>query len=170
MGAALTEPITYFPALGSAGIYMGFLSGNVSNMKVPAALAAQEAAEVESGTEEGEVVATVGISVSVVVNLVILTIGALFGTMIVGVLPESVTSAMNLLLPALFGSMLANAVVGKPKLALYVVPVAFIIKFAQNMGFLSFIPATALSALVPLVIVFGAMGIALFLFRKNVIK
>lgn len=36
MGAALTEPITYFPALGSAGIYMGFLSGNVSNMKVPA--------------------------------------------------------------------------------------------------------------------------------------
>lgn len=91
----------------------------------------------ESGTEEGEVVATVGISVSVVVNLVILTIGALFGTMIVGVLPESVTSAMNLLLPALFGSMLANAVVGKPKLALYVVPVTFIIKFAQNMGFLS---------------------------------
>lgn len=170
MGAALTEPITYFPALGSAGIYMGFLSGNVSNMKVPAALAAQEAAEVESGTEEGEVVATVGISVSVVVNLVILTIGALFGTMIVGVLPESVTSAMNLLLPALFGSMLANAVVGKPKLALYVVPVAFVIKFAQNMGFLSFIPATALSALVPLVIVFGAMGIALFLFGKNVIK
>lgn len=170
LGSALSEPFTYFPTLGSAGVYVGFLSGNVSNMKVPSALVSQQAAKVEQGTDEGEVVATIGITVSTAVNLVILTIGALFGAMIVKVLPESVTTAMNLLLPALFGAMLASSVVSKPKLACYVVPVAFVIKLAQKMGWLGFIPPALLSALVPLTIVFGSMGLAVFLTKKKILK
>ena len=29
------EPISYFPVVGPAGTYMAFLSGNISNMRIP---------------------------------------------------------------------------------------------------------------------------------------
>ena len=35
IGMWLTEPMSYFPILGSAGTYMGYFAGNVSNMRVP---------------------------------------------------------------------------------------------------------------------------------------
>ena len=31
------EPISYFPVVGAAGTYMAFLSGNISNMRIPCA-------------------------------------------------------------------------------------------------------------------------------------
>lgn len=37
------EPISYYPVLGTAGTYMAFLSGNISNMRVPCASMAQVA-------------------------------------------------------------------------------------------------------------------------------
>ena len=41
------EPISYFPVLGPVGTYMAFLSGNISNMRVPCASMAQVSAGVE---------------------------------------------------------------------------------------------------------------------------
>ena len=38
------EPISYFPVVGAAGTYMAFLSGNISNMRIPCASMAQMAA------------------------------------------------------------------------------------------------------------------------------
>lgn len=35
------EPISYFPVVGAAGTYMAFLSGNISNMRIPCASMAQ---------------------------------------------------------------------------------------------------------------------------------
>lgn len=46
------EPISYFPVVGAAGTYMAFLSGNISNMRIPCASMAQVAADVEPGTEK----------------------------------------------------------------------------------------------------------------------
>lgn len=31
------EPISYYPVVGQIGTYMAFLSGNISNMRVPCA-------------------------------------------------------------------------------------------------------------------------------------
>lgn len=53
------EPISYFPVVGPAGTYMAFLSGNISNMRIPCASMAQVAADVEPGTEKGSVIATI---------------------------------------------------------------------------------------------------------------
>lgn len=49
----IVEPISYFTVLGPIGTYMAFLSGNISNMRVPCASMAQIAAGVEPGTEKG---------------------------------------------------------------------------------------------------------------------
>ena len=50
----VVEPISYFTVLGPVGTYMAFLSGNISNMRVPCAGMAQVAADVEPGTEKVE--------------------------------------------------------------------------------------------------------------------
>ena len=85
---------------------MAFLSGNISNMRVPCASMAQISADVEPGTEEGSLIATIGMAVSVIINVTILTIGVILGTVVLSKLPASVVGALNYLLPALFGALL----------------------------------------------------------------
>ena len=52
------EVLTYVPMLGTGGSYLGFFTGNLTSLKVPCALNAMEAADVEPGTEAGEVIST----------------------------------------------------------------------------------------------------------------
>lgn len=56
----VVEPISYYGVLGAAGSYMAFLSGNISNMRLPCAMVAQEVTGVKPGTKEGELMATIG--------------------------------------------------------------------------------------------------------------
>ncbi|MDO4720905.1 MAG: hypothetical protein Q4A78_09615 [Peptostreptococcaceae bacterium] len=100
------EPISYFSVLGPVGTYMAFLSGNISNMRVPCASMAQLSAGIEPGTEEGSIIATIGMAVSVVINISVLTIGVILGSSILKMLPPQVTESLNYLLPALFGALL----------------------------------------------------------------
>jgi len=56
------EALTFSPMLGSGGSYLGFVTGNLTNLKVPCALSAMEAAKVKPGTEEGELISTISIA------------------------------------------------------------------------------------------------------------
>ena len=49
----LIEVLTFVPMLGTAGSYLAFVTGNLTNLKVPAALTAMENARVKPGTDEG---------------------------------------------------------------------------------------------------------------------
>ena len=69
------ETFTYTPMLGSGGTYLGFVTGNLSNLKVPCALNCMEQAGVEKGTEEAEIVSTISIAVSSIVTMLILVLG-----------------------------------------------------------------------------------------------
>ena len=77
--AWIVEPISYFPALGTAGSYMGILAGSIGQMRVPAAIIAKEVAGVEENTPEAEIIATCGIAGSVFMNCIITTLTALAG-------------------------------------------------------------------------------------------
>ena len=101
---------------------MAFLSGNLSNLRVPCSSVAQKAAGVEEGTPEGAVFSTIGVAVSIVVNLAILTIGVLLGVQIISLIPASFVSALTFLVPALYGAMLMQMVLYTPKIALISVP------------------------------------------------
>jgi len=111
------EPISYFPIIGVAGTYMAFLSGNIGNLRIPCAMVAQKVAGVEPATNEGSIIATLGMAVSIVVNTAILTIGVVAGAGVLSRMPASVTSALQFLLPALFGAIFVQFAVRKPKLA-----------------------------------------------------
>ena len=76
------EPISYFPIVGVAGTYMAFVSGNISNLRIPCAMIAQKAAGVEPGTDRGSIVATLGMAVSIIVNVIILAAGIFAGAQV----------------------------------------------------------------------------------------
>ncbi len=134
------EPISYFSVLGPIGTYMAFLSGNISNMRVPCASMAQVAADVEPGSEKGSVIATLGMAVSIVINVSVLTIGVILGSSILSMLPASITAALNLLLPALFGALIVQfgmKMIGHTSLILVW---AILINVALQMGLFKWLP------------------------------
>ena len=61
----VVEPISYYPILGLAGTYISFLSGNISNLRLPCSAMAQEVVGVEEGTKQAEIIGTMGIIGSV---------------------------------------------------------------------------------------------------------
>ena len=60
---AVIETFTYVPMLGAGGSYLSFVTGNISNLKLPVALNALEQAEVNINSEEGEIISTIAIAV-----------------------------------------------------------------------------------------------------------
>ena len=164
----VVEPISYVPILGIPGTYMTFLSGNTSNMRLPCSSVAQEAAGVEFGSRQGTIISTIGIGVSVIVNIVILTIGAVGSNVILGLLPEAVTSALNFLLPALFGAVFGQFAVSRPKLAVVSILIVFAINWLNNNGFLGFLGGFAGSVVI-LVSVFGSIFAGRFIYKKELV-
>lgn len=100
------ETFTYTPMLGSGGTYLGFVTGNLSNLKVPCALNCMEQAGVEKGTEEAEIVSTISIAISSIVTMIILVLGVVLISFLTPVLENEVLRpAFDQVLPALFGGM-----------------------------------------------------------------
>ncbi len=160
------EPISYFPVVGPTGTYMCFLSGNISNMRIPCASMAQVAAEVEPGTEAGSIVATLGIGVSIVINIAVLTIGAILGTTLLSMLPDSVVAALNYLLPALFGALLVQFGMKMPRQAVIMAVIGIVIYFLIGMGVFDFLPSAS-NWLGNLSCVFISIAIGIVFLNRN---
>ncbi|MBU5434222.1 hypothetical protein [Pseudoflavonifractor sp. MSJ-37] len=107
VGMWISEPFTWYPVLGSASLYMGYFSGNVKNLRVPVAQNLQSKYNVEVNSPKGQVITTIGVGISVFVNIVILLIVVAVGTVIIPMLPPVVLSAFNYVIPTLIGSLLA---------------------------------------------------------------
>ena len=105
IGGWISEPLTYWPVLGSAGIYMAYLSGNVAGMRFPVASAVQKNVGADISTPKGQVATIVGIAVSIVMNLVILFITVLVGGFIINLLPARVLHAFSYCMMGMIGSM-----------------------------------------------------------------
>ena len=100
------ETVTFVPMLGAGGSYLGFVTGNISNLKLPCALNALEQNEVSANSEEGEVVSTIAIAVSSIVTTVIIVIGVVLIVPLTPVLQApALQPAFDQILPALFGGL-----------------------------------------------------------------
>ena len=152
------EPISYFPVLGVPATYMSFLSGNIGNLRLPASVAALEASDIEPGTEKGAIIATIGVAVSIIVNIVMLTVGVILGSSVLSMMPASVVTALNNILPALFGAMLAQQFVLNPKIGTVAVILAGGMIALNKYGALSFLPGYPVYAVI-IVSVFGSIMI-----------
>ena len=73
----LVEIFTYVPMLGAGGAYLSFVTGNISNLKLPVAIDAMEKADVKASSEEGEIISTISIAVSSIVTTLIIIVGVI---------------------------------------------------------------------------------------------
>ncbi|MBP3301070.1 MAG: hypothetical protein J6M34_06170 [Clostridia bacterium] len=102
----VVEVISYIPMLGAGGSYLSFVTGNISNLKLPCALNALEQAEVKASSEEGEVVSTIAIAVSSIVTTLIIILGVVLIVPLTPLLENpALTPAFDQLVPALFGGL-----------------------------------------------------------------
>jgi hypothetical protein len=109
------EPVTYFPMLGSAGLYQAFLIGNISNKLLPSAVAAQARVKSVPGTRKAELAAVSAICGAAwmhVASLALLV--GVAGSWLLRVLPEPVTVSFQFVLPAILGPVLVQIFFAQP--------------------------------------------------------
>ena len=74
----ICENLSFMPIIGSGALYMACVTGNVSNMKVPAAVNAMEVAGYTAGSEKGDIVSMIAVSASTFVTIIIVFLGMMF--------------------------------------------------------------------------------------------
>ena len=160
----LIEVITYVPMLGAGGTYLSFVTGNISNLKLPVALDAMEKANVKSNSEEGEIISTISIAVSSIVTTCIVIIGVILIIPITPILENPVLDpAFDQMLPALFGGLGVVFVSKNLKLAIapiILMLVLFILIPALNSG--------TVGIMVPVGVVF-TLVVARIMYKKGMI-
>ena len=92
---SFVEVFTYFPMLGPGGSYLSFVTGNISNLKLPCAINALESTGVEANSEEGDVISTIAIAVSSIVTMVIIMIGVVLIVTFVSPVSPAVYAAVD---------------------------------------------------------------------------
>jgi hypothetical protein len=159
----LIEVLTYTPMLGTGGSYLGFVTGNLTSLKVPCALNAMQAARFEPGSEEGELISTIAIAVSSLVTTAIIMAGVFMLRLIQPVIEsEALAPAFANILPALFGALAVVFISKNWKIAL--APVILMVTLFINMPSLS----SAVGILVPVGALF-TIAIARILYKMKLL-
>lgn len=161
---AVVETFTYVPMLGAGGSYLSFVTGNISNLKLPVALNALEQASANIRTEEGEIVSTIAIAVSSIVTTVIIILGVILITPLTPILDAPVLApAFAQILPALFGGLGVVFVSKNWKIA-----VAPVILMLALFIFVPALNASTVGIMVPVGVLF-TIGVSRILYKKHIL-
>lgn len=161
---AIIEVVTYTPMLGAGGTYLSFLSGNITNLKLPCAMNAMERANVRANSEEGEVISTISIAASSITTTVIIAVGVLlFAPVLPKILAEGsvIKPAFEYVVPALFGALGASYFAKHWKISILPIAVGIIIYI--------FSPSMAVGTMIFITIVVSILG-ALGMYKAKIIK
>jgi hypothetical protein len=160
----IVEIFTYVPMLGAGGTYLSFVTGNISNLKLPCAIDAMERAGVKASDEEGEVISTIAIAVSSIVTTLIIALGVLCIVPLTPVLESPILEpAFDMILPALFGGLAVVFISKNLKLS-----IAPIILMLILFIFVPALDASTVGIMVPVGVVF-TVAVARILYKKGVL-
>lgn len=158
----LVEIFTYVPMLGAGGTYLSFVTGNISNLKLPCGIDAMERAKVKPTSEEGEIISTIAIAVSSIVTTIIIMIGVVLITPLTPILnSEFLKPAFDMILPALFGGLAVVFVSKNLKLS-----IAPIILMLVLFIFVPALNAGTVGIMVPVGVLF-TVGVARIMYKKG---
>lgn len=160
----IIETFTYIPMLGAGGSYLSFVTGNISNLKLPCALNALEQAGVKANSEEGEVVSTIAIAVSSIVTTAVIILGVILIVPLTPVLnAPALQPAFAQMIPALFGGLGVVFISKYWKIAvapIVLMLVLFIAVPALNAG--------TVGIMVPVSVLF-TLGVSRFMYKKGML-
>ena len=158
----IVEIFTYVPMLGAGGTYLSFVTGNISNLKLPCAIDAMERAGVKASSEEGEVISTISIAVSSIVTTLIILVGVICIVPLTPVLESPVlVPAFDMILPALFGGLAVVFISKNAKLS--IAPIALMLILFI---FVPALNATTVGIMVPVGVVFTVI-VARILYKRG---
>lgn len=161
---AVIEVLTYSPLLGTGGTYLSFVTGNISNLKLPVALSSMESAKVKPNSEEGEVISTISIAVSSIVTTVIIAVFVLlFRPLLKDLTAEgsAFAPAFQQVTPALFGALCASYLAKHWKISILPIVLLTIILLFQG--------TLAVGVLIPIGVIVSLLG-AHIMFKKGLVK
>ena len=143
--AAIIENISYAPIIGAGALYTSCITGDLSNMKVPAALNAMKITNTEPGTEKGDIISILSVSTCTFVTTGIALLGMLFLAPIIDPIYNNpyINPAFTNMIPAIFGTLLIPNIIKAPKesIPIFLIPVILVLalgreQYAQFQGYL----------------------------------
>lgn len=160
----VVEVITFIPMLGAGGSYLSFVTGNISNLKLPCAINALENAKADPKSEEGEIISTIAIAVSSIVTTIIIALGVLLIIPLQPILESPVLKpAFDQMLPALFGALGVALISKNWKIA--IAPVALMLVLFV---FVPALNAGTVGIMVPVGVLF-TIAFSRILYKKGII-
>lgn len=158
------EVVTFVPMLGAGGSYLSFITGNISNLKLPCALNALEQNDVSANSEEGEVISTIAIATSSIVTTLIIILGVVLIAPLTPILQAPILQpAFEQILPALFGGLGVAFVSKNWKIS--VAPIALMLVLFI---FVPALNAGTVGIMVPVSALF-TIGVARILYKRGVL-
>ena len=158
------ETVTFVPMLGAGGSYLSFITGNISNLKLPCAINALEQNNVSANSEEGEIISTIAIAVSSIVTTLIIIVGVVLIVPLTPLLSSPVLApAFSQLLPALFGGLAVVFISKNVRLS-----IAPVILMLVLFIFVPALNASTVGIMVPVGVVFS-LAVARILYKKGLV-
>ena len=158
------EVISFVPMLGAGGSYLSFVTGNISNLKLPCAINALESNGVKAQSEEGEIISTIAIAVSSIVTTVIIILGVILIIPLTPLLKnEALEPAFAQILPALFGALGVVFISKNFKIA-----IAPILLMLILFVFVPFINTSTVGIMVPVGVLF-TIAVSRILYKKGIL-
>lgn len=150
--------------LGAGGSYLSFVTGNISNLKLPCAINALEQNEVSANSEEGELISTIAIATSSIVTTIIIVIGVVAIVPLTPILEAKLLEpAFAQMLPALFGGLGVAFVSQNWKIAITPVLLMLVLFI-----FVSALNAGTVGIMVPVSVLFTIL-ISRILYKRGVL-
>lgn len=157
------EKLSMSPVIGPGAVYLASSTGNIQNMKLPAALNAMNIMECEEGSEKGRVISIIAVATSSFVTTIIVFCGMLFLAPIMTPLltNPAVAPAFDNMFPALVGPMVIPVVLKNIKVA--ALPVALAIIFAIVFSSLY----SSIQSILMVVVILISLGVYQIVYRKK---
>lgn len=136
---AVCENLSFMPVIGSGALYMACVTGNVSNVKIPAAVNAMEISNRMPGSEQGDVISIIAVASSAIVATVIMFMGMVFLAPLFEPVYNNqfLTPAFQNMVPALFGALLFPNIIKTPKQSVVPIVLPIILIFMLGRSFFS---------------------------------
>lgn len=161
--SAIIEVLSYAPMMGAGATYLAFVTGNITNLKMPCALNAMENAKVKANTPEGEVISTISVATSAIVTTVIIALGVLVFSPVLPFItdPDSAFApAFQQVVPALFGALGASYFAKHWKISILpIAAVLIVLAFQGDIG---------IGVLIPIGLVVSLLG-AHVMYKKKLV-
>lgn len=125
------ETIGYMSVMGPGALYMSYITGNVTNLRMPATVGTINSLGVEPNTDECHTLAIIACGASVITTVVIVALGVVIAAPLAPVLEApALKPAFDYVVPALFGGLVAQTVLkGKKQFLYFLVPLAICLFF-----------------------------------------